>query len=107
VDDAVDAFLRAGASDACNGEAYNVGGAEPVSHRDLTAMLIAIAGHGRVRFVEWPPEKKAIDIGSFYASSAKFERATGWTPSVGLHDGLARAVEFYRGHLPRYLDAAG
>src|SRR5213075_548346 len=29
VDDAADAFLRAGASDACNGQALNVGGAEP------------------------------------------------------------------------------
>ena len=29
VDDAADAFLRAGASDACNGEVFNVGGIEP------------------------------------------------------------------------------
>ena len=29
VDDAADAFLRAGASDACNGEAFNVGGDVP------------------------------------------------------------------------------
>ena len=34
VDDAADAFLRAGASDACNGDVFNVGGDEPVSHRD-------------------------------------------------------------------------
>ena len=31
VDDAADAFLRAGATDACNGQAFNVGGAEPIS----------------------------------------------------------------------------
>ena len=35
VDDAADAFLRAGASDACNGQVFNVGGAEPIAHRDL------------------------------------------------------------------------
>ena len=35
VDDAADAFLRAGADDACNGEVFNVGGDEPISHRDL------------------------------------------------------------------------
>ena len=29
VDDATDAFLRAGATDACNGEVFNVGGSEP------------------------------------------------------------------------------
>ena len=32
VDDAADAFLRAGASDACNGEVFNVGGGPPISH---------------------------------------------------------------------------
>ena len=40
VDDAADAFLRAGASDACNGEVFNVGGDEPISHRDLTTLLV-------------------------------------------------------------------
>src|SRR6187549_2144302 len=46
VDDAADAFLRAGASDDCNGQAYNVGGAEPISLRDLVELLIDIAGAG-------------------------------------------------------------
>ena len=35
VDDAADAFLRAGATDACNGQVFNVGGAQPISHLDL------------------------------------------------------------------------
>src|SRR5439155_25560850 len=66
VDDAADAFLRAGASDACNGEVFNVGGAEPIGLKDLAAKLGGIAGAGRVECVAWPEEKKAIDIGSFY-----------------------------------------
>src|SRR6185503_5847194 len=80
VDDAADAFLRAGAIDACNGEAFNVGGDEPISHKDLTQLLIAVAGTGRVEYVEWPPEKKAIDIGSFYADSTRFRTTTGSSP---------------------------
>ena len=54
VDDAVDAFLRAGASDAVNGEAFNVGGDEHFAHRDLVELLVRTAGTGRYRFVEWP-----------------------------------------------------
>jgi len=104
VDDAADAFLRAGASDACNGEVFNVGG-EPISHRELTALLVQVAGSGRVEYVDWPAEKKAIDIGSFYADSTKFTTVTGWTPSVGLRDGLARTVAYYRRHLDRYVVA--
>jgi UDP-glucose 4-epimerase len=106
VDDAADAFLRAGASDACNGSAFNVGGSEPISHRDLTSMLIAAAGSGRVEYVEWPEEKKAIDIGSFYADSSKFRRTTGWTPKVPLAEGLTSTLAFYRAHLGHYIDSA-
>ena len=41
VDDAVDAFLRAGASDDANGRVFNVGGFEPITHRALVERLIA------------------------------------------------------------------
>jgi UDP-glucose 4-epimerase len=105
VDDVADAFLRAGALDVCDGDVFNVGGSEPISHRDLTAMLIDVAGSGAMRFVEWPQDKKIIDIGSFYADSTKFSRATGWKPAVNLRDGLARTVAYYREHLRKYLDA--
>jgi UDP-glucose 4-epimerase len=105
VDDAADAFLRAGASDACNGEVFNVGGSEPVSLRDLVGLLLGAAGSGSVRYVEWPPEKRVIDIGSFYADSSKFRSAVGWRPRVSLQEGLARTVAYYREHLAQYLDA--
>jgi UDP-glucose 4-epimerase len=104
VDDAADAFLRAGASDACNGEVFNVGGAEPISHRQLVDLLIDVAGSGRYRMVEWPAEKKVIDIGSFYADSTKIRAAVGWRPQVPLRDGLARTIAYYRAHLSQYLD---
>ena len=103
VDDAADAFLRAGASNACNGEVFNVGGDRPISHRDLTALLVKIAGSGRVEFVEWPPDKKAIDIGSFSADSSKFMHTTGWRQTVGLEEGLQRTIAFYRHHLDKYV----
>ena len=103
VDDAADAFLRAGATSACDGDVFNVGGDEPISHRDLVQMLVRIAGSGSVRFVDWPADKKRIDIGSFYSNSEKFRGATGWRPTVSLEEGLRRTLAFYRAHLPAYL----
>jgi UDP-glucose 4-epimerase len=105
VDDATDAFLRAGANDACNGEVFNVGGSEPTCHSDLARLLVRIAGSGSIRYVDWPADKKAIDIGSFYADSSKFARVTGWTPAVLLEEGLRRTVEFYREHFAQYVDS--
>jgi UDP-glucose 4-epimerase len=106
VADAADAFLRAGASDAANGQVFNVGGLEPIRHRDLVQLLLALAGSGRYRFVDWPPEKKAIDIGDFYADSSLIARTLGWRPETTLRQGLARTLEFYRQHLPQYVPAA-
>jgi nucleoside-diphosphate-sugar epimerase len=107
VDDAADAFLRAGADDACNGEVFNVGGIAPVSLKELASTLVAITGCGRVECVPWPAEKKAIDIGSFYADSTKLTSTTGWTPTVSLDDGLRRVVDFYRAHVSHYVDDSG
>lgn len=106
VDDAADAFLRAAASDVCDGDVFNVGGAEPITHRDLVTLLLDVAGSGSVRYVPWPPEKQRIDIGSFYSDSSKFANATGWRPAVPLREGLATTIAFYRANMPHYVEAA-
>jgi UDP-glucose 4-epimerase len=106
VDDAADAFLRAGASEASNGQVFNVGGLEPISHRDLVELLIAVAGSGRYRFVEWPPEKKAIDIGDFHSDSSLIGRTLGWRAVTSLREGLTKTLDFYRTHLPHYVPSS-
>jgi UDP-glucose 4-epimerase len=106
VDDAADAFLRAGAIDACNGEVFNVGGDQPITHAALASLILEVAGSGRIEYVAWPAEKKAIDIGDFYADSTKLKLATGWEPSTALADGLRETIAYYRRHLHRYLDQA-
>ena len=56
--------------------------------------------------MEWPPEKKAIDIGSFYADSTLIGRTLGWQPKTSLRAGLTQAVNFYREHLHHYITTA-
>ena len=104
VDDAADAFLRAGAANTCDGDVFNVGSDEPISHRDLAQLLVTVAGRGSVGFVEWPADKKRIDIGSFYSDSRKFRHTTGWRPAVALEEGLRRTLAFYREHLHAYVE---
>jgi UDP-glucose 4-epimerase len=103
VDDAADAFLRAGADERSNGQVFNVGGAEALSLRQLVELLISVAGTGRYRLISWPQEKKAIDIGDFHADSSLIERTLGWRPTTPLRDGLRQTVEFYRANLPHYV----
>jgi UDP-glucose 4-epimerase len=106
VDDVSDAFLRAGYADACNGEVFNVGGSQPIAHRDLVAILLDQAGRGSVRYVPWPDEKRRIDIGSFYSDSTRFSSRTGWRSAIDLGEGFRRTLAYYREHFSRYVDPA-
>ena len=104
VDDAVDAFLRAGVNDACNGEVFNVGGGQPISHRALVTMLLEVAGHGQH---DVSSSGRRTRRPSTSAASTRrrpsSRRSTGWQPAVALRDGLARTIEFYRAHFGRYV----
>ena len=103
VDDVVDAFLRAGAMDAADGQVFNLGGGEPVSLLDLAKTMIEIAGAGSYALTPFPPERKRIDIGDFYGDATKIRTALGWSPRVKLRDGLERTIDYYRRHRDRYL----
>jgi UDP-glucose 4-epimerase len=103
VDDVVDAFLRAGASEMAPGQVFNLGGQPAVSLLELARMLIEIAGAGSYTLVPFPEERKKIDIGDFQADASKVQRTLGWRPRVPLRDGLERTVAYYRQHKERYL----
>ncbi len=103
VDDVVDAFLRAGAMEEADGQVFNLGGDAPVSLLELARTLVEIAGHGAYVLSPFPPERKRIDIGDFYADTTKIRRALGWAPKVPLRDGLERTIDYYRRHRDRYL----
>ena len=103
VDDVVDAFLRAGASDKAPGQVFNLGGEAAISLLELARMLIEIAGAGSYRLVPFPEDRKKIDIGDFQADPTRIRDVLGWQPRVGLREGLERTVSYYRQHKERYL----
>ncbi|MBV9578600.1 MAG: NAD-dependent epimerase/dehydratase family protein [Chloroflexi bacterium] len=102
VDDAVEAFLIAGANDAANGQVFNVGAMEPISLRELAELLIEVGGAGRFELIPFPPERKAIDIGSIYVDDRKIRRVLKWRPRVDMREGLSRTIDFYRAHRGEY-----
>jgi UDP-glucose 4-epimerase len=99
-DDVAEAFLAA--ADAPAG-AYNLGGAPPVSLRDLAEALVAANGGGRYVVKDFPADRAKIDIGSYVADDSRFRAATGWMPRVKLDDGLRRTLAWFRPRLDRYL----
>ncbi len=103
VDDAVDALLRAAASDWANGEVFNLGGTSVLTLRALADLLIDVAGGGEYTTREFPAERRRIDIGDYYADDHRIRQALGWEPTVEEREGLARTLAFYRSHLDAYL----
>jgi UDP-glucose 4-epimerase len=103
VDDVVTALLLAAAAPQAVGRTYNLGATPPVSLRELAALLVELSGAASWRLVPFPEERARIDVGNAYASYAAIHRDLGWEPRIGLREGLAETLDFYRRNLSRYL----
>lgn len=102
VDDVVDAFLRAGVSDAANGHVLNLGGQAPISLLELAQLIVEIAGQGSVRLIPWPDERRRIDVGDVYSSYGLIQRTLSWQPQTPLRAGLEQMIRYYQEHGHKY-----
>ncbi len=96
VDDVVDCMLLAATTPGAAGEVFNVNNDERLSLREIAEAIVAAAGSGRVEYQPWPPDRDAIDIGSYFGDASKAKRILGFQPRVAFADGMARMVEFCR-----------
>ena len=97
VDDVVSALLLAAETESCYGNVYNLGAPDRHSLLDFVSVLVDLCDID-YEVVPFPEDKLIIDIGDYYGDFRKFSAATGWKPKVGLATGLARTVEYFRGH---------
>jgi UDP-glucose 4-epimerase len=102
VDDVVDALLLAAMTEDSNGQVFNLGSEETINLRDLAALLVEINGGGDCRIIPYPPDRKPIDIGDYYADYRRIRGKLGWTPKVSLREGLTRTLEYYRQYREHY-----
>lgn len=102
VDDCVEAMLLAGASDAANGKVFNLGSTEVVGLKKLAEMMVGLGHGGTYELIPFPPERKAIDIGDYYSDFSLITQELGWTPKVGLMEGLQKTMAYYQAHHAHY-----
>ena len=103
VDDCVDALLLAGASEIANGKVYNLGSREVVNLEKLAQMMTSIEADGTYELVDFPADRKAIDIGDYYSDFSMIEEELGWSPKISLKDGLEKTILYYRDNIDDYL----
>ena len=100
VEDAVDAYLAildlldAGAA---GGQAFNAGSGVPRRAIDVVDTLCRIAGSEQAPDVRGAGVPEG-EIDRQFIDSSKLRGLTGWEPRVGLEEGLALTLDWYREH---------
>jgi UDP-glucose 4-epimerase len=102
VEDVVDALLLSAANPCSDGQIYNLGGEQPITLLELADLMVEINGSGSYRLVEFPPERKIIDIGDYYGDYTKISNQLGWQPRIKLREGIAETLAYYRQHKKHY-----
>jgi UDP-glucose 4-epimerase len=103
VDDVIECLLLAATTIDAPGQLFNVGNDEHLELRAIAEEIVRAAGSGRVEHVDWPSDRDAIDIGSYFGDSSKAKRMLGWEPHTSFGEGIERTVAFYRERLPWYV----
>jgi UDP-glucose 4-epimerase len=92
VDDVVDAFVKASGAQG-DGERFNIATGTETSTRQLHSLIAKAAGTAD------DPEMRPPRLGDLRRSCLDIRRAEevlGWRPRVGIDEGVARTVEFFR-----------
>jgi UDP-glucose 4-epimerase len=103
VDDAVDAFLMTAASPVTNGQVYNLGGSEVIDLAGVAKLMVEVNGAGEYEIREFPADRRAIDIGDYYADFSKIRTQLGWEPKRTLRETIETTLRYFRETLLHYL----
>jgi nucleoside-diphosphate-sugar epimerase len=93
VDDAVEALWIAAREPRLIGEAWFAAHHEHHTVAEIARAVVEAAGKGTVEHVEWPEERRRIEIDKVRIRSDRFREVTGWEPRYGLEEGLRRTRE--------------
>jgi CDP-glucose 4,6-dehydratase len=99
VEDAVAAYLAIAAAlpGPAAGEAFNAGGDEPHAVGEVVRLVCRLAGTDVAPDIRGKGTPDG-EIDRQYVDSAKLRALTGWSPQVGLEEGLRRTIDWYRRH---------
>lgn len=103
ISDAVSALISASLTPEIFGDVYFAVGDEHCSVADIAKKIISVFGKGSLRFINWPPDRKATEIGDAIISNKKIKECLGWKPEFSLERGLQETKEYFDKHKSFYL----
>jgi UDP-glucose 4-epimerase len=103
IDDIVEAFLRASASEASNGAVLSLGSGVATRFVDMARTVVRVIGAGALEFTPWPSDYERVETGDVVADITRLNELTDWKPVVGLSEGIERTFQYYLRHLSHYV----
>ena len=85
-----------------NGKILNLGAPERISFAAMAEKIVKIVGLSKVVNVEWPEDRKSIEVGDFISDDSESKKLLDWNPSVDINKGLELTFDFYKKNKDRY-----
>jgi UDP-glucose 4-epimerase len=88
VDDATDILWKVAMERKLAGETYFAAGTEHLSVAEIANHIVSVFGRGKVTHIEWPEDRRRIEIENVKFSSARLQALMGWKPQYDFLSGL-------------------
>jgi len=88
VDDATEILWQAAQDDRLIGETYFATSPEHLAVRKIAETIVDVFRRGRVMHMDWPDERRRIEIDHVEFSSSRLRSITGWQPRYDFRRGL-------------------
>lgn len=103
VGDTVNGFIMAAESDAAVGKTFNIGSNYEISVGDIARKVIDLVG----REVKLAQEEQRLrptksEVQRLWADNQLARQTIGWSPEIGLDEGLRRTIEWVERNLGRF-----
>jgi UDP-glucose 4-epimerase len=103
IEDAVSALILASQSNKIDGETLFAVGDEHYSVSQIAEATVKYLESGRVIYVEWPGDRKSVEVGDAIIDNSKIKKFLNWKPKYDLKSGLIKSKEYYKNCLQKYL----
>lgn len=100
--DTAEGFVRAARCDQAVGKSINIGSGKSIAMGALTEKICELSGGGRHLCESKRARPAGSEITELLCDNTLARDLLGWTPQVGLTDGLVRTIEFVRSHPDLY-----
>ena len=93
VEDAADVLYKAAQDPRLIGETFFAAHNQHLSVLEIAHQITSVIGRGSVTHIEWPEERRRIEIDKVQISSARLNAIIGWLPKFSFEQGLKKTKQ--------------